>query len=218
MFMAAFRSNRIALLACASLATVPLLSVAQSALFDSSLPIAVDADTYELDRKNQLATFYGVRVTQGNLAISADRADTDSLEFTDTKWIFTGNVLISTEDTRIDADEARLRFINYELVSAIVTGNPATFERQTVIDGKTTMTNGRAGVIDFDVANSVLKLESEAWLHDGANEISGSVLRYEMQAGRIIADSDDDGTQRVHIKIVPPEENGDREISVEPEQ
>ncbi len=187
-------------------------------LFDSSLPISVDADTSELDRKNQMVTFHGVRVTQGNLGIQADRANTSTLEFTNTRWTFTGNVVINTEDTRIEADEAQLRFVNHKLVSAVVTGGPATFEQETTTDQGKKITRGGAGVIDYDVSNGILQLKSNAWINQGANEISGNVLRYDIPNERIVADSDREGTQRVHITIVPPEEETREDNTSEQEQ
>ncbi len=188
------------------------------ALFDASLPISVDADTSELDRKNQTVIFRGVRVTQGSLSIHADRADTSALEFSNTLWTFTGNVQISTEDTRIDADKAQLRFVDHKLVSAVVTGDPATFEQETTTDDEKKITRGRAGVIDYDVSNGILQLKSDARINQGANEISGNVLRYDMPNERIVADSDSEGTQRVHITIVPPEEATKEDNTSEPEQ
>lgn len=188
------------------------------ALIDATLPISVDADSSELDRKNQKVIFHGVRVTQGNLAIHADRADTSALEFSNTQWTFTGNVVISTEGTRIDADEAHMSFVDYKLVSVVVTGGPATFEQETIIDEEKKITRGRAGIIDYDVSNGILQLKSDAWINQGANEISGNVLRYDIPNERIVADSDSEGTQRVHITIVPPEEATKEDNSSEPEQ
>lgn len=188
------------------------------ALFDSSLPISVDADSSELDRKNQKVIFHGVRVTQGNLGIHADRADTSALEFTNTQWTFTGNVVISTEDARIDADEAKLSFVNHKLVSAVVTGDPATFEQETTTDQEKKITRGRAGVIDYDVSKGILQLKSDAWINQGANEISGNVLRYDIPNERIVADSNSEGTQRVHITIVPPDETTKEDNTSEQEQ
>ncbi len=148
----------------------------------------------------------------------ADRADTSALEFSNTQWTFTGNVVISTEGTRIDADEAHMSFVDYKLVSVVVTGGPATFEQETIIDEEKKITRGRAGIIDYDVSNGILQLKSDAWINQGANEISGNVLRYDIPNERIVADSDSEGTQRVHITIVPPEEETKEDNSSEPEQ
>ena len=52
------------------------------------------------------------------------------LDFEDSDWHFSGNVVIDTENGHIECDTADLHFSNHQLQIATIEGAPATFEMQ----------------------------------------------------------------------------------------
>ena len=57
--------------------------------------------------------------------------------------------------------------------------------------------------MEYDIDAGIIKLTGDSWLSDGANEVSGNRISYDLNREFIIADADDDG--QVSMKIIPPE-------------
>ena len=165
------------------------------------LPISLNADYSDFDRKANRLVFEGVEIRQGELGIAADRADSSALDFNDSTWVFRGRVRISSATASIEADDAELSFVDHRLDNALITGNPAVFEHTRTQDGETL--RGRARRLEYDLDKGILRLSENAWLSEGANEISGATLVYHIADQRIVADSDDAGRERVEITISP---------------
>jgi lipopolysaccharide export system protein LptA len=178
-----------------------VLPAAWGILPDSREPISLDADSSEYDREAGSLKFSNVRIVQGDLSIVADLATADDLDFTDSSWQFTGNVVVKGFASRIDADSATLTFLDHRLVQAMARGAPATFERRATEE--TRALNGHAGTIDYDLAGQTLTLSGQARLVDGQNEINGDTLLYRLGEERLVATSDDSGDQRVRITVTP---------------
>lgn len=173
---------------------------ASAVLTGLRLPISLDADSSDFDRKNKHLLFRGVRITQGGLGIEADRAEASQLDFENALWIFRGNVRIDLQTAFIESDEATLNFFDNRLSSAIIKGTPAEFEQQAA--GESGPTKGRAGTMEYDFLTGTVKLSEEAWLRRGSDEITGNTLTYSIKDERMIASSD--GTDnRVKIIITP---------------
>src|SRR6267142_1837616 len=134
-------------------------------------------------------------------AISLD-AQSSELDFENSRWVFRGNVKITMDDGQLTSDEAEITFAKKLLSKAIVNGNPAAFEQRIAKTGK--LAQGRADSIDYDVAKGVVHFSKNAWLSDGQNEIRGESLKYNVLAQNIVAESAEQGSQRVHIIITPP--------------
>ena len=64
--------------------------------------------------------------------------------------------------------------------------------------------HGHADTIDYDAHKGVVRLSNNAWLSDGQTEIRGESLKYDVLAQSIVAESSEQGSQRVHITITPP--------------
>jgi lipopolysaccharide transport protein LptA len=167
--------------------------------------ISLDAQSSELDYKNNNLIFHRVRITQGNMTVAADQAQATGLDFEDSRWVFRGNVRITMDQGldqgQLTSDEAEITFANKLLSKAIVNGNPAAFEQRIAKTGK--LAQGRADSIDYDVTKGVVHLSKNAWLSDGQNEIRGESLKYNVLAQNIVAEGSDQGSQRVHIIITP---------------
>lgn len=173
-------------------------ATAQVAL-DPTLPISLDADTSDFDRRRNIVVFTGLRISQGPLQISSDRAQASQIDFENAVWDFSGNVRIDLDDSRLLADEARLAFVGYRLDTALAIGNPAEFEDPGTASGK--LVRGRAGRIEYDIGRGILRLTDGAWLAEGPNEITGATLVYNLVEERVLAEGDGD---RVRITIQPP--------------
>lgn len=186
-----------------------LPAVATAQLTGSGLPISLDADSSEFDRKNNVMIFSGVSIRQGDLTIRADRARSTELDFNNAEWVFTGRVTITGKDARLDASAATLRFVNHDLKNARVEGRPAAFEqaRQDLPEP----VRGRAEVMEYDLAGQLIKMSGSAWLKEGKNEILGEMIAYNISEQRVLATSDESGSQRVQITITPDK---DQEIKL----
>jgi lipopolysaccharide export system protein LptA len=199
--MAAFTVKCLALLALAMAA----LPAGAAATRDAQLPILLDAQSTEVDLRTNTAVFNKVRISQGNMAITADQGhatQTTALDFDNNLWVFRGNVKITMDQGLLTSDEAQITFVNKVLTRAVANGSPAAFEQVVPKTGK--VAKGRADLIDYDVSNGVVRLSKDAYLSDGQNEIRGESLKYNVRAQSVAAEAAEQGSQRVHIIITPP--------------
>jgi lipopolysaccharide transport protein LptA len=164
--------------------------------------ISLDAQSSELDYKNNNLVFRKVRIAQGGMSIAADQAQATGLDFENSHWVFRGNVKIAMDQGQMAADEAEVTFAKKVISNAVVNGKPAVFEQRIAKTGK--VAHGHADTIDYDIAKGVVHFSKNAWLSDGLNEIGGESLKYNVLTQKIIADSSEQGSQRVHIIITPP--------------
>jgi lipopolysaccharide export system protein LptA len=172
----------------------------------SAEPIALDAQSSELDLKNNNVFFRKVRIAQGTMSVTADQgqASRDALgpKLDDSLWIFRGNVKITMEQGQLTADDAQVSFIKKLLSKAVANGKPAQFQQRIEKTGKTAL--GHADTIDYDAGKGIVRLTKNAWLSDGQNEVRGESLKYNVVAQTIVADAAEQNSQRVHIIITPP--------------
>ena len=164
--------------------------------------ISLDAQSSELDYKNNNLVFRKVRIAQGDMSVSADLAQATGLDFDNSRWVFRGTVKITMDQGQLTSDEAEITFAKKLLSKAVVNGKPAVFEQRIAKTGK--LAQGRADTIDYDVTKGVVHLSKNAWLSDGQNEIRGESLKYNVLAQNIVAEGSEQGSQRVHIIITPP--------------
>jgi lipopolysaccharide export system protein LptA len=162
--------------------------------------ISLDAQSSELDYKNNNLIFRKVRITQGDMSVAADQAQATGLDFDDSRWVFRGNVKITMSQGQLTSDEAEITFAKKLLSKAIVNGKPAAFEQHIAKTGK--LAQGRADTIDYDVTKGMVHLFKNAWLSNGEKEISGDSLKYNVQAQTVIAESSNPDSQ-LHIIVTP---------------
>jgi lipopolysaccharide transport protein LptA len=199
--MAIFTHSSLAPRAVA-LVALAVPAVIASAAHVEQQQIVLDAAYLEMDLKSNNVVYHKVRISQGNMSVVADQGQGTGLDFDDSHWVFRGNVKISMEQGQLTSDEADLTFAKKLLAKAVVNGKPAEFEQRIAKTGK--VAHGRADSIDYNVAQGVVHLSKNAWLSDGQNEIRGESLKYNMLAQNIVAESSEQGSQRVHIIITPP--------------
>ncbi|MGO9039282.1 MAG: lipopolysaccharide transport periplasmic protein LptA [Steroidobacteraceae bacterium] len=168
--------------------------------------ISLDAQSSELDLRNNNVVFRKVRISQGTMSVSADQGQAtrqaSGLNFDNSLWVFRGNVKITMDQGQLSSDDAEINFNKKLLSKAVANGKPAEFQQRIAKSGK--IAKGHADTIDYDAAKSTVRLLKNAWLSDGQNEIHGESLKYNVLAQSIVADAAEQGSQRVHIIITPP--------------
>jgi len=195
-------SKTLALLAL----TMPAAQVHAAAQPPAQQTIDLVAQSSELDLRNDNALFRKVRIAQGATTVTADLGSATKqatgLNFDNSLWVFRGNVRITMDDGELTSDDAEINFAKKALAKAVVNGKPAAFEQRVAKTGK--VAHGRADTIDYDARKGVVRLSKNAWLSDGQTEIRGESLKYDVLAQSIVAESAEQGSQRVHIVITPP--------------
>jgi lipopolysaccharide transport protein LptA len=169
-------------------------------------PIALDAQSSEIDLRSNNVLFRKVHIAQGQMTVSADLGQAtkqaSGLDFDNSLWTFRGNVKITMDTGLLTSDDAEINFARKSLSKAVVNGRPAAFEQHVDKTGK--VAHGRADTIDYDAGKGVVRLTKNAWLSDGQTEIRGESLKYNVLAQSIVAEAAEQGSQRVHIIITPP--------------
>lgn len=172
---------------------------------DLRLPISLDADSTDYDGKSSMLMFRGLRLSQGSIGIEADEGRASKLDFQDSVWRFSGNVIIDVENGRIECDSADLKFSNHQLKLATISGSPATFEMTR--PGSDEVTYAEAGRLKYDLTQGIVEFADDARITEGGNQISSSFLVYNIREQRINAQSSGNGDERVKITYTP--NNGD---------
>jgi lipopolysaccharide transport protein LptA len=167
----------------------------------SDLPILVVAHSSELDSRKNRLLFHSVTITQGTLRVDAGEAAATGLNFDNSQWQLWGDVHIKMEKGSLSSDRADVTFAKNQIARAVINGAPANFEQ--TLDRPPQTARGRANVIEYDVANGTVRLSKNAWLSDGANEVSGDVLVYDVRSERVVANSPAGSDGRVRITINP---------------
>jgi lipopolysaccharide transport protein LptA len=197
------RLRRSTLTALVLLGTVPY-AMAQTGLpaGNSALPINLEAASSDFDYKNNTLLFKRVKITQGGLEVSAQQASATGLEFDNSEWRLTGDVVIVVPGGKLQSNDARVMFKNNAIASASIKGTPAQFEQQ--LKEKNQVARGRAKAIDYDVKAATVRLTGDAWLTDGQNEIRGNTLVYDIGRERVQANPSEKDPGGVRITINPP--------------
>jgi lipopolysaccharide transport protein LptA len=201
--MAASHLNYLAgALGCAILAASAADPTPASRLLpDAKLPVSVEAQSSELDYRNNVIVFHKIKITQGKMSVEADQAQANGVNFDNSRWNFRGKVRINLEKGVMTSDESEITFANKGLTKAVITGTPAEFEQQ-LENGQ--VARGRANLIVYDVQQGSVNLSKDAWLSDGQKEIRGDSLKYSIRDQRVVAEGAGQGSQRVKIVITPP--------------
>ena len=191
-----------------TLLLLPLAAAAQ--VTDLRLPISLDADSTAYDGKNSMLMFRGLRLSQGTIGIEADDGRASNLDFEDSVWQFSGNVVIDVENGHIECDTADLQFTDHQLTLATIAGNPATFELKR--PGSEETTYAEAGKLRYDLVAGTIEFSEDAVITESGNQIASNYLIYNILEQRINAQGSPDGDGKVRITYTPKEglvESGD---------
>jgi lipopolysaccharide transport protein LptA len=182
-----------------ALSFLPATSPAQ--LTDRRLPVSLNAESMDIDGKNSMLLYRGMRVTQGNISIVADEGRASKLDFEDSIWHLTGNVIIDAENGHVECETADLRFSDHQLQVATITGSPATFRLKRPDSDQ--LTYAEAGRLEYDLARNIIEFSENATITEGGNEISSSYLLYNITEQRINARSNGEGDEKVKVIYTP---------------
>ena len=173
----------------------------------------INAENTTYDGRNSMIIFSGLRLTQGRIRIEADEGRATRMELEDATWSFAGNVSIDIGAGRIECDSAELRFDEFQLKQALVTGSPAVYDLQR--PNSEDSTHAEAGRLNYDVAAGIIEFSDEATITEGGNQISSNVLVYNVAEQRISAEGSGEDDGRVRITYTPT--NGTPEPEAAPE-
>ena len=194
--------------ALAAVAGVAVAEAADPMPDFSGQPVKVEAaGGSQVDLHTREVVLKNVVISQGNMRVSADRARATGLDFANSRWNFEGNVHIdAAQSGKLHSDQAIVEFKDYHIARATITGKPAEFEQKRANTDQ--IARGHADEILYDVNDGTVRLENDAWLCDGQNQISGPLLVYnirEQQIKAVTAPGAANGAadQRVRISIVP---------------
>ena len=192
-------NDRLPLLAAVLLASALTSAAAQ----EDPQPISLDAESSLFDRQTNRVEFRRLTISQGDMSISADEAVATGLDFEEGEWRFTGNVTFTLESARIRADSAVMTFVDNELQTAELLGDPATLE--DLGDPDTDPVRGGARRLVYDNAGQIMRMLEGAWFASGQNEFRGCDLIYNLDQEQLTSGSSECG-EPVVITIVPRDE------------
>jgi lipopolysaccharide transport protein LptA len=162
-------------------------------------PIVINSVSSNIDYGTNTAEFTDIMISQGDSRLTAERASATAVGFMNSKWTFVGRVVIISEPRGLlRADQAILQFREGELTQVTAVGSPAYIEQADSLHP----VHGHADQITYDVKQHTVRLDGNAQLADGRNEISAPVFIYNVRDEGFQADSP--GKRwGVHIRIPP---------------
>jgi len=143
-------------------------------------------DSYPTE--NQDLYFEDISLKKNDLYINSDSANITDLNSGKIVFTFSGNVEIVSEIVVIKCDKAILEFEENELKNAKFIGELSSFQQ---FDKKRELiASGTAEVFEYDHTANILRMETNAWVNNGSNEVSGNLITYNLVKRNIIADSE----------------------------
>ncbi len=171
---------------------------------NQNAPISFTSTRLEMDVPAQRAVLReNVVVTQGDLRVTADRADVTGFNRPNSRWTLTGNVHLTSElRGKLQSDEAVIEIRDSQVQSVVATGHPAQFEQTSSTTG--ILARGHADMIEYMVAADTVRLTMDAFLKYGDNQqMAAPEVVYDIRAQKIMAAGTGRPGERVHITTVP---------------
>jgi lipopolysaccharide transport protein LptA len=193
-----------ALAACSALTLAQEVSAARGASGENKCtdPIEVNADSADVDYKNNTTQWVNVVISQCDIRVQAKRASATGVNSDYTRWTFDGDVRIDVEKRgSLRSKQAVVDVQDNQIAKATITGTPAEFEQRNAETNVTT--RGHAGEIVYEVGPGTVRLTDDAWLSSGTTDMKGSSFLYNIRDEKVQAASQPGGKERVHIRITP---------------
>ena len=143
-------------------------------------------DSYTTQQQNLY--FEDISFKKNDLNINSDAASIKDLNTETTVFTFLGNVEIISEIVIIKCDKALLEFKDNELKNAKFIGKLSSFQQFN--EAKQLIASGTAEVFEYEHTTNILRMETNAWVNNGSNEVSGNLITYNLVKRSIIADSE----------------------------
>ena len=165
-------------------------------------PIVIDSVVANIDDTTNTADFTTISVTQGSTRITAERAHATDVGSKNSRWTFTGRVMITSEQRgSFWADQAILEYRDGALSQIVATGAPARFEQRRA-DSEQPQ-HGQADEITYEAKQETVRLRGHAQISGARGlELTAPLFMYHVRDGKLQAYSDN-GTRAVHITTKP---------------
>ena len=176
-------------------------------------PLCYTASRLEAERNHMvLHDISIVDTTRGITRIKADLAEANGADLGDSDWVLTGHVQVLMPQGKLSADKATVQFASKRIASMSAQGAPAEFEHSADASapnpapdeagnrgrGAIETARGHAREIDYDMERDLLKLNGDAWLSDGCNEITSQSIVYDIVNQKVRAEAAPGGDAQVH--------------------
>ena len=132
--------------------------------------------------------FEDISLKKNDLNINSDAASIKDLNRKTTIFTFLGNVEIISDIVIITCDTALLEFEDNELKNAKFIGKLSSFQQFN--EEKKLIASGTAEVFEYEHTTNILRMETNARVDNGNNEVSGNLITYNLVKRNIIADSE----------------------------
>jgi lipopolysaccharide transport protein LptA len=165
-------------------------------------PIVIDSVVATIDDTTNTADFTTISVTQGSTRITAERAHATDVDSKNSRWTFTGRVMITSEQRgSLWADQAILEYRDGALDQILATGAPVRFEQRHIDSERAE--HGQADEITYEAKQATVRLRGHPQISMGSGlTMSAPMFLYHVRDGRLQGYSDN-GTQAVHIITKP---------------
>lgn len=158
-------------------------------------------------RTSRFVTGIGVVLfSSGLLALPEDAAQpihiqADSLEMDQQaqRGIYRGSVRVDQGTLRVTADEMIVEIRDNKVIKITASGNPAHYQQQ--LEKNAGQVEADASIIIYHTLEERLDLRGNALLTQQGNKISGDYIRYDIVAGKVDAQAEEDG--RVLVVLEP---------------
>ena len=176
---------------------------------------AWSADVLNSDFRSDTLDLSGnVRVNQGPMSIEAHAATAADFRSDNSRWTFKDDVRIRTAQAELRSTSAIASFVKGQIAVARAEGSPAEFEQKSDVADR--QVRGRAGVIEYDFTNGVVRLQDQVWFSNGKDEFRGDVVLYNVRDERVQINPGG-SSGRVRGIIRPAPASGARGASAEAE-
>ena len=191
--------SRPALLLAAFLAAIQAGAQEQpSAEASTDLDIRTEWSRYDGALGRLVST--GVTIRQGDFEITADRAETASLDFRNTTWLFSGNIRFRAGTATLNCDEAELKFES-GLTSAVISGSPVT-----MLNEGTRVVRGSARRVEYQAQSGLVRFMGGAALDTGESRVNGESITFDLNAETVtVAPGEGEPVQFLFEFLSPPD-------------
>ena len=168
----------------------------------SRVPVVIDSVVATIDDTTNTADFTTISVTQGGARITAERAHATDVGSKNSRWTFTGRVMITSEQRgSLWADKAIVVYRDGVLDQILATGAPARFEQRRTDSERPD--HGQADEITYEAKQATFRLRGHPQISTGSGlDMNAPMFLYYVRDGKLQAYSDN-GTRAVHIITKP---------------
>ena len=127
--------------------------------------------------------------------IQADNVELDQQAQT---GIYRGSVRVDQGTLRVTADEMIVEYHNKKVTKITASGSPAHYQQQ--LEHNEGQVRADATTIVYHTVEERLDLRGNAFLTQDGNEISGDYIKYDIVAGKVDAQAEEDGRVRMVLE------------------